>query len=95
MRNYQKEYYKLPRNKKYGHCSCGGMFVQNNKNNKLKCNKCGTYQPMETKTIKCIDCGKEVEVDGIVKNKKRCDECQKKYDKERNRLRVQKHRNKQ
>lgn len=31
------------------------------------------------KTIVCIDCGKEVVVDGIVKNKKRCDECQKKY----------------
>ena len=35
------------------------------------------------KTITCIDCGKEVVVDGIVKNKKRCDECQKNADKER------------
>ena len=25
------------------------------------------------------DCGKEFEVDGIAKNKKRCDNCQKQY----------------
>lgn len=46
---------------------------------KFKCDTCGNYQPMETKTITCIDCGEEVVVDGIVKNKKRCDECQKIY----------------
>ena len=56
---------------------------------------CSTYQPIGTKTIKCIDCGKEVEVDGIVKNKKRCDECQKAYDAERNRIRVQNYRDRQ
>ena len=51
------------------------------------CVKCQKYSPINIKTITCIDCGKEVEVDGIVKNKKRCDECQreyiKKYDRER------------
>ena len=45
----------------------------------IYCDECGVYQPIGTKTITCIDCGKEVEVDGIVKNKKRCDECQKIY----------------
>lgn len=95
MRNYQKKYYRLPRNKKYDYCECGGMFVQNDKNNKFKCDVCGNYQPMETKTITCIDCGKEVVVDGIVKNKKRCDECQDVYDAERNRIRVQNYRNRQ
>lgn len=77
MRNYQKEYYSVPRNKKYDYCECGGMFVQNKKNNRFKCNTCGSYQPLGTKIIKCDDCEKEVEVDGITKNKKRCDECQK------------------
>lgn len=42
-----------------------------------------TYQPIGTKIVKCIDCGKEVEVDGVVKNKKRCDECQETANKER------------
>ena len=48
----------------------------------IRCPQCqdlANYTPIETKIIKCIDCGKEVEVDGIVKNKKRCDECQKRY----------------
>lgn len=99
MRNYQKNYYGLyiPSsriNKVLNRCDCGGIFFQNKKNNKFKCDKCSTYQPIGTKTIKCIDCGKEVEVDGIVKNKKRCDDCQRAYDAERNRIRVQKYRNK-
>ena len=60
-------------------CSkCGSRFLQDADNQKL-CNKCSTYQPISTKTINCIDCGEEVEIDGIVKNKKRCDNCQKKY----------------
>lgn len=36
------------------------------------------YEPMETKTIVCVDCGKEVEVDGIVKKQIRCLECKRK-----------------
>ena len=48
------------------------------------------YQPLISKTIICIDCDKVVEVDGIVKNKKRCDECQEIYDVERNKIRVKK-----
>ena len=34
---------------------------------------------MGVKTLVCCDCGQEFEVDGIVKNKKRCDICQKEY----------------
>jgi len=43
------------------------------------CKKCGKYQPMETKIIICIDCGKEIMVNGIVKKQERCSECYKKY----------------
>ena len=59
---------------------CGNRFIPNYHNEKL-CDKCAKYQPIENKTINCIDCGKEVVVDGIVKNKKRCDECQKEHNK--------------
>lgn len=81
MRMYQKKYYGLynPSSRqsiKYSRCSCGGMFVQNKKNNKFKCNKCGTYQPSLPKTIKCVDCGKEVEVDAWDMKTCRCRECQ-------------------
>lgn len=79
MKNYQKEYYKLPRNKSYDYCSCGRMFIQNKQNNKFKCDTCSTYQPIGTKTITCIDCGESVEVDGIVKKQERCKECYKIY----------------
>lgn len=57
---------------------CGERFVPENWNQKL-CSKCSVYQPISKKTIRCIDCGKEFEVGGVVKNKKRCDSCQTKY----------------
>jgi hypothetical protein len=81
---------------KYSRCeTCGVLFKQNKNSTYKYCIKHRGYQPIGTKTIKCIDCGNDVKVDGKVKNKKRCDECQKKYDLERNRIRVQKFRNNQ
>lgn len=35
-----------------------------------------TYEPIGVKIIKCIDCGKEVEVDAKDNKACRCDECQ-------------------
>lgn len=62
---------------------CGKRFTQNKTKNLEYCTKCSRYKPMETKMIKCIDCGASVEVNGIVKNKKRCNDCQSKKDKDR------------
>lgn len=65
-----------------GECEeCGRLFRQNKNNTFKYCKEHRGYVSKGTKTIICIepDCGKEVVVDGIVKNKKRCDECQKKY----------------
>ncbi len=46
-------------------------------------------EPIETKTIICIDCGRDVEVDARNMTKIRCDNCQKehrkKYDRDRKR----------
>ena len=42
---------------------------------KFKCDVCGNYQPIETKTIICIDCGKEVEVDALDNQTNRCEKC--------------------
>lgn len=63
---------------------CGKRFVPSAEQQKV-CDDCFGYQRLETKTIKCIDCGKEFEVDGIVKNKNRCPECYKKHRNEKNR----------
>ena len=61
---------------------CGERFIPENGKQKL-CSKCASYQPIIKKTICCIDCGAEFEVDGIVKNKKRCEVCQEARDKEK------------
>lgn len=92
MKNYQKEYYNLPRNKKYQYCKCGGLFVQNKKNNKFKCDKCGSYQPIGEKIIKCIDCGKDVEVNVKDTHTMRCKNCQEIHKRELKKLEMQRYR---
>lgn len=79
----------------YFRCEHCGILVRQNKNGTRKyCKDCIGYQPIETKTIVCIDCGKEFEVDGIVKNKTRCSLCQRDRDKKMNKARVNSFRNK-
>lgn len=86
LRDLGKEYL-LYTGENFIRCIRCGALVKPKTTWQKYCVKCQKYSPIKTKTITCIDCGKEVEVDGIVKNKKRCDECQreyiKKYDRER------------
>lgn len=49
------------------------------------CNKHLAYQKIETKMIKCIDCGREFEVDAKDTKSQRCEDCQHEKDKERKR----------
>ena len=47
-----------------------------------KCRQCRDKEIKKNggkKIIKCIDCGKEFEIDSMIKGKKRCDSCQNKY----------------
>lgn len=55
---------------------CGQPFKQRHRN-ECYCKKHKEYQPIKSKDLICCDCHKPFKVDGIVKNKKRCDECQK------------------
>ncbi len=71
---------------------CGERFVPNAPNQKL-CDKCGAYQPQETKTIICVDCGKEVVVDSKDNETCRCEECRKIHLRELKRLEMQRYRN--
>lgn len=59
-------------------CSkCGKRYHKDLPQQKY-CDDCdNTYERIENKKIVCVDCGKEFEVDGVVKNKYRCDDCQK------------------
>lgn len=57
---------------------CGecGILTRNNKRGTKKyCSKCVGYNPMETKTVICVDCGCEFEVDARNNRSERCDEC--------------------
>ncbi len=72
---------------------CGKRFTQEQPNQKL-CNQCSTYQPIGIKVIKCIDCGKEVEVDAKDNYTCRCEECVKLHKRELNRIRKQRQREK-
>jgi len=58
---------------------CGGMFKQNKWDNKIYCDECKKYQPIDTKIIYCVDCGRQILVDSKDNQTVRCDECYKKY----------------
>ena len=60
----------------YIRCQKCGTLVKNYKNTNKYCKTCGQYQPIETKTVICVDCGKEFSVDA--KSRKiRCENCYK------------------
>ena len=68
----------------YIRCQKCGTLVKNYKNTNKYCKTCGQYQPIEAKTIVCIDCGKEIEIDSRSR-KIRCDDCYKLERQEHNR----------
>lgn len=62
---------------------CGKLFKNRTKNNSQKyCGEClkinPYYKVMESKIIKCVDCGKNIKVDATSR-KVRCDECKEKH----------------
>lgn len=68
---------------------CGKIFKQNKQNNLVYCNKCSKkvkserdkkkYDHIERKTIFCVDCGEEIEINSKDNQTDRCPECYKKY----------------
>jgi hypothetical protein len=70
---------------------CGDRFIPSSPQQKI-CSSCSSYQPVLSRKVKCVDCGKEFEVPGSVRNKKRCDECQKKKSQEYEREKKRKQR---
>lgn len=71
----------------YFECAkCNGIFEQNKQGSRIYCNSCGKYQPIKTKTITCIDCGKEVKTKAWDVKTCRCGTCQ---NKENNRIKLE------
>lgn len=66
-------------NKRIGKCiKCGNVFYKKS-NHQIYCSECQGYEKQGVKTLICCDCGQEFGVNGIIKNKKRCDVCQTQY----------------
>jgi DNA-directed RNA polymerase subunit RPC12/RpoP len=57
---------------------CGKRFEKEYPNQEY-CKEHRGYQKIESKTITCIDCGKEVKVDALDNQTNRCNECYNKY----------------
>lgn len=71
--------YLLYSGEKFFRCERCKKLVRNNKeNNRIYCKECSEnyYQPIGFKIIKCVDCGKNVEVDAKDNKTIRCKECQ-------------------
>lgn len=69
---------------------CGQPFKQRRKDERF-CNKHKEYQPIATKTVTCIDCGCEVEVDSKDTETCRCKNCREKHLKEIKKLQNQRY----
>ena len=82
--------YLMYRGEKFIKCAECGIVTRATAHNKRYCKNCAGYQPIVSKVIKCCDCGIEFEVKGSIKNKKRCDKCQKEHIKEYDRQRKHK-----
>ena len=69
----------------YKECkSCGRLFKVKKEGNQLYCKKCAPkHEKQEIKIITCIDCGEEVYINPKNTETCRCEECYKKYRKER------------
>ena len=63
----------------YIRCQKCGTLVKNYKNTNKYCKTCGQYQPIETKTVVCVDCGKEFSIDAKDNQTIRCNDCYKNY----------------
>lgn len=77
----------------YIRCASCGRLTKGNKNNTKKyCNECGKYEAMKTKTVLCIDCGREFLVLSKNNQSERCEECYEIYRKEKVRENVRRYR---
>ena len=79
FRNLGNEYMNWKQGGYFRCAECGALRKQNKYGNRIYCNDCVGYLPLETKKIVCVDCGKEFVVDSLDTKTKRCPKCYKKY----------------
>lgn len=74
----------------YIRCQKCGTIIKNYRNSNKYCKSCGQYQPIEIKTLICVDCGNEFNVDSRNNQSTRCSKCYEKYRRDCIRKNVQK-----
>ena len=68
-------------------CADCGILTRGNKaGTKKYCKDCATYTPQGSKTVVCVDCGKEFETSSKNSKSIRCQECQNTINREKKRL---------
>jgi len=68
-------------------CADCGILTRGNKaGTKKYCKDCATYTPQGSKTVVCVDCGKEFETSSKNSKSIRCQECQNMINREKKRL---------
>jgi DNA-directed RNA polymerase subunit RPC12/RpoP len=83
--------YLLYLGENYSRCAdCGALFKQNKNNAYKYCIKHRGYQSIESKTIKCVDCKKDVVINAKDNQTTRCTECYEIYRKNKVRENVHK-----
>lgn len=75
--------YLLYKGSNFIRCADCGVLTRGNKaGTKKYCKDCAAYTPQGSKTVVCVDCGKEIKVDAKDNKTCRCKDCYNKYRKE-------------
>jgi len=91
FRNLGYEYMNWKKGGYFRCAECGALQKQNKYGNRIYCNKCVGNSPMLSKTIKCVDCGREFKIDSKDNQTDHCPECYKKYRAEKNKEKYRKY----
>lgn len=92
LRELGYQYLKY-KGEKFIECAECGVLLRKKNNATKYCPACRGYQPIQFKTLTCVDCGKEFVVAGNNKRTCRCEECYKKYRNEQVRINMRNMRN--
>ena len=92
LRELGYQYLKY-KGEKFIECAECGVLLRKKNNATKYCPACRGYQPMQFKTLTCVDCGKEFVVNSKNTKAKRCEECTKKFRNNYQKQLMQKRRN--
>lgn len=78
MRELGYQYLKY-KGEKFIECAECGVLLRKKNNATKYCSSCRGYQPIQFKTLTCVDCGKEFVVNSKSNKSCRCEDCQREF----------------